>query len=258
MRTILTLLLIISAEYVMAQDSIPALITDRPDQTESAEVVPLKSLQIETGFVMENSQSNHYKQTSFAYNSTLLRYGLFENMELRLGLEYLGDEIKISAPDSTNTTSGLSPLNLGFKIKIQSENGWQPAIALLGALVMPFTASANYKPRYTATNMRFSFAHTLSQSVSLGYNLGVEFDGETPNPSYFYSASLGIGITEKTGAFIESYGLLKERGKPSHLADAGLTYLIRQNLQIDVSGGFGIENGADNFISFGITYRLPQ
>jgi hypothetical protein len=252
---IVTLLLVFTAS-VFAQDKIPELITDRPDQTESSVVVPHKSLQIETGFVMENSSSNLFSSKSFAYNSTLLRYGLLYNFELRLGLEYLGEKLNMENGDNTNT-SGFSPLYTGFKVKIADEDGWKPEFAFLGGLVLPFTANKDFKPSHTAADIRFSFSHTLSDKLSLGYNLGAEWDGETAIPSYFYSVSLGAGISDKIGMFIESYGWLHEAGA-EHLFDAGLTYLLLPNFQFDVSAGIGLKNSIDNFISLGLTYRLPE
>jgi hypothetical protein len=59
--------------------------------------------------------------------------------------------------------------------------------------------------------------------------------------------------------FVESYGLLLEEGDSEHLFDAGFTFLVLPNLQLDVSGGVGLNNNAmDNFLSFGLTYRLPN
>lgn len=246
------------AAFVNAQDEVPELITDRPDQTESSVVVPHKSLQIETGFVMENDETDLVSQKSFAYNSTFLRYGLLENFELRLGLEYLGEKVQIKNTDTTTAISGLSPLYTGFKVKISNEDGWKPEIAFLGGLVFPFTADEDFKPNYSAADIRFAFSHTLSNRFSLGYNLGAEWEGKTAIPEYFYSVSLGVGITDNLGMFIESYGWLPEEGEAEHLLDAGLTYLILPNFQFDVSAGIGIKNSIDNFISFGLAYRLPD
>jgi hypothetical protein len=259
MKILLPVILILTSVYCKAQDTIPELITDRPDQTESSAVVPIKSLQIETGFLMENDEIDNIKHKSFAYNTTLLRYGLFQNMELRFGLDYLGDKTTITGTDSTTTTSGFAPLYTGFKIKIRVEHGWVPSIAFLGAMVLPFTAAKSYKPTNSGAEMLISFSNTFSDHFSLGYNLGVEWDGETAVPDYFYSASLGISISKRLGAFIESYGFIPEQGEQEHLADAGITLLIIHNLQFDVSGGIGINKVApDNFISFGISYRLPK
>ncbi len=195
---------------------------------------------------------------SYAYNSTLLRYGLFRNMELRLGVEYFGNRMKTDGADYTNTISGFGPLYTGFKIKIADEQAWKPEIAFLGALILPFTANDSYKPAHSATSMLFAFSHTLSDRLSLGYNLGTSWNGETAIPDYFYSVSLGIGLTEKLGAYIESYGTLPEEGKPEHLADAGFTYHIASNFQLDLSSGIGLSNATDKFIGFGFTYRIPD
>jgi len=241
-----------------AQNGSPELITDRPDQTESSVTVPYKSLQIETGFVMENKETDLVDQKAFAYNTTLLRYGLFENFELRLGLEYLGDRERMKTTETTNAISGLSPLYAGFKVKIAEEEGWKPEIAFLGALVLPFTAGEDYKPEYTGADIRFAFSHTLSDRFSLGYNLGAQWDGETAIPSYFYSVTMGAGIIDKLGMFIESYGLIPGKGEAEHLMDAGFTLLLLPNLQFDISGGIGIQNSIDNFISSGLSYRLPN
>src|SRR3972149_6805763 len=107
---IISLLLIVIFINGNAQEDGAELITDRPDQTESSAVVPLKSLQIETGFIIENKETNIFKSRAFTYNSTLLRYGLVENMELRLGLEYLGEKVKNKNTDNVDTALGLSPL----------------------------------------------------------------------------------------------------------------------------------------------------
>ncbi|MBS0010502.1 MAG: transporter [Bacteroidales bacterium] len=259
MRIKLLLALIAIPAFVNAQDEVPELVTDRPDQTESSALVPHKSLQIETGFVLENKETDYFKQMSFAYNTTLLRYGLLENFELRLGMEYLGAEVSIKNTDTTNIFKGLSPIYAGFKVKIADENGWKPEIAFLGALVLPFTAGEDFKPDYSAANIRFSFTHKISNILSLGYNLGAEWDGETAVPGYFYSIALGIGITDKLGMFVEGYGLLAEEGDSEHLLDAGFTYLLLPNFQLDISGGIGVNDSAiDSFLSVGLTYRLPR
>lgn len=259
MRLIFVLFLLFVVSLLKGQEKSPELITDRPDQTESSEIVPMKSLQIETGFFMENNTVNSISQKSFAYNSTLFRYGLLENFELRLGIEYLGEEGNIESLNLTQSSNGFGPIYTGFKVKIAEEQGIWPEIAFLGGLVFPFTADEYFKPEYTAADIRFAFSHTISERFSLGYNLGAEWDGNSPITGYFYSMALGIGITEKFGAFTESFGVFQEEGEAEHFFDTGFTYLVLSNLQLDVSGGIRLsEIAADNFIGFGITYRIPN
>ena len=106
MKKIYLLIFLLITIAAGAQNEIPKLITDRPDQTESSAVVPLLSWQIETGFVLENFENSFLMQQSYAYNTTLLRYGLLKNFELRLGFEYLGEK-------EENKTMALQPPYLG-------------------------------------------------------------------------------------------------------------------------------------------------
>jgi hypothetical protein len=237
------------------------LVTDRPDQTESSITVPHKSLQIETGFLMESKVTDVHEFKDFAYNTTLLRYGLQDNFELRVGLEYLASSVKTkSGPvNSTVNVDGFSPLYLGFKVMVREEDGILPEIAFLGGLNLPHTADEEYQTDYSAPSFRFAFSHTLSNMFSLGYNLGAEWDGFTADPEYYYSFVVGAAITENIGGFIETYGTMPEKSPSEHLVDAGLTWLVTPVFQLDISGGLGLNNEAiDNFVSLGFTYRIDR
>ncbi len=243
---------------VKAQENATEMVTDRPDQTESSIVVPLKSLQIESGFVYAMDENTLTREKNISYNTTLMRYGLLENMELRLGIEYAGEETLDKNMETKTSSNGFCPLYTGIKIQVAHERGLLPEVAFLAGLELPFTAHKTFKTSHTAANMRFSLSHTLSERFSLGYNLGAEWDGDTPVPSYFYSVALGLSITGKAGAFIEFFGLVPEKGNSTHLIDGGITFLINPNLQLDASGGLGLnEEALDYFISFGISCRLP-
>jgi hypothetical protein len=247
------------AVNLLAQDTIPSLVTDRPDQAESPSVVPRKYLQIETGFIKQNDWEGSSLNRSFAYNTTLLRYGLLNNLEFRFGIDYLGEEVRTVSPDNITKFSGLAPVFSGFKIKIGDEKGFKPSIAFLAGLYLPFPAGNHFKTSNTAADMKFAFSNTVTDHLSVGYNVGVRWDGETSIPDYNYSLSFGINLSERWDAFVESYGYFPGQGRQEHLADAGLTWRLLPNLQFDISGGIGISKSApDNFISFGLTYRIPH
>ncbi len=259
MKVGLALIFVLFSTNALAQDTIPPLITDRPDQAESASVVPWKYLQIETGFIKQNDWTNGALNKSIGFNTTLFRYGLLNNLEFRLGIDYLGDEIRTFSSDNVTKFSGLAPVYSGFKIKIGEEKGLKPSMAFLAGIFLPFPAGSHYKTANTAADMKFAFSNTLTDHLSVGYNIGVIWDGDTTIPDYYYSASFGINLSERWDAFIESYSYFPEQGKQEYLADAGLTWRLLPNLQFDLSGGIGISKSApDNFISFGLTYRIPR
>jgi hypothetical protein len=256
MKNAFTVFFVFLSLVALSQKPVPDLITDRPDQTESSSLVPLHAFQIETGFVMENKYIGNYTHKYFAYNTTLLRYGISNNLELRLGFEFLGEDFDILYENS-NKVSGFGPLYTGFKIKILEEQAVGPEIAFLGSLTLPTIADPVFKPDYIAAGMRVAVAHNLSERCSFGYNLGLEWDGNSAAPATFYSAAFGFVIAEKLAMFAESYGLIYQFDEAEHLLDTGFTYLISPNFQLDVSAGMGINDLAiDNFISFGFTYRF--
>ncbi|MFZ5941547.1 MAG: transporter [Bacteroidota bacterium] len=258
MRLIQLCVLLTISTMIYAQNEAPELITDRPDQTESPTVVPRGAFQIETGFLMANCNDDTIEKKSFAFNTTLLRYGLMDNFELRLGMDYLGEKMSFTDVDTTSSSSGPGPVYAGFKVRIAERDGWKPEIAFLGGLVLPFTAKECFRPRYSAVSFRFSFAHALSDKLSLGYNLGAEWAGETAVPGYFYTIVTGFDLSEKWGLFAEAFGVFPEEGETEHVFDAGLTCLIAPNLQFDISGGIGLNEFApDHFLSLGLSLRLP-
>ena len=244
---------------VTAQEKRPELITDRPDQTESAVVVPLRSLQIETGFLMQKNETDLAVERLLSYNTTLLRYGLLERLELRIGLDLLSEKLEVKNTDIKEHITGTGPLLLQFKYKVAEERGWIPDIAFIGGATLPCVAKEFFRTSGVAPAFRLALSHTLSDRLALGSNLGAEWDGESRDPGFYYSFVLGITATEKLGMFTEFYGLMREPGKRMHLFDAGFTFLLLHNLQLDISGGVGLNKIAfDRFISFGFTYRLPR
>ncbi len=154
-----------------------ALITDRPDATESANTVPHKSLQVETGIYYVSFEENNHKFENIGYNTTLLRYGLLENFEIRLGWNFEENKTTIAGQQANISTTGFSPLLLGMKVAIAEEKGWLPNIGLLGHLYLPFTAAKEYRPETTGVDFRFAFGHSLGEKSSLSYNLGAEWGG---------------------------------------------------------------------------------
>ena len=233
------------------------IITDRPDATESPTVVPKRYLQIETGAFYESFKEENIKTEDFTYNTMLIRYGLLERLELRLGWDYTNSKLFFDNTE-ISTISSFSPLLLGVKIPIAAEKGALPEIGLLGHLNLPFSVNKELRPENTGVDFRFSFAHTLSEKSSLSYNLGAAWENDSPQAAYLYTIAYGYALSNKWGIYFELYGDFPENTKANHLWDAGLTYLISNNVQFDATIGSGITKGQDLLLSAGISFRLPN
>jgi hypothetical protein len=247
MKPQLFLLLLISPCSIFGQINEP-LEADRPDQTETPAIVPQGMFQAETGFTY---QKNNHTSTSWALPSTLWKYGATENFELRLITEFVTEEI------DAEKTSGIVPLLIGCKIKICSEKGWLPKTSFIGHLSIPNAASKKYKADFYAPEFRFTMQHTLSDKISLGYNLGSEWDGFSPEPTFIYTVTTGYSITEKLGSYIEFFGFAPQKESANHNFDGGITYLITPNFMVDLSAGVGLtENAPAHYLALGISFRI--
>jgi hypothetical protein len=257
-RIPLLLAVILAASLVNAQED-PPLITDRPDQTESALVVPAWLLQIETGMLKEwvNNPDDSFDK-NIRYGTTLLRYGLFDFMEFRLGSDLLNHRFKLPA-EAERSDFGVSPIGVGFKFALAKENGLIPDIALITGWQIPNTGNRIFSSDKWQHSFVFAFAHTLSQRWGLGYNLGYEFEGGFDKSAFKYSLVGGYAIADRWGAFIEAYGAKLSNIPWDVRTDAGVTFLLFPNFQLDLSGGIGLTDvSAIGFLSGGFSWRIPN
>ena len=149
------------------------------------------------------------------------------------------------------------PITLGFKAALCSENGIIPQTSFIGHVTTSVLGSKVFKASHIAPSFRFTMQHTLSDKLALAYNLGAEWNGETPVPSYLYTLTLGLSISPRLGGFAEVYGFMSEALPADHRLDAGFTYLVNNNVMLDISGGVGLtEEAPNNFVSLGLSYRF--
>ncbi|WP_162126688.1 transporter [Flavobacterium phycosphaerae] len=220
---------------------------DRPDQTETPAIVPKGMFQVETGFTFQKNE-NHNETWSLP--STLWKYGVNGNFEVRLITEFVSEKI------DDEKLSGFSPVLIGFKVSLCQEKGIVPKTSFIGHVSLPNAASSKYKTDYSAPEFRFTMQHTLSEKLSLGYNLGCEWDGVTPATTYIYTLTTGYAVTNKLGSYIELFGFAPQDDSANHNLDGGVTYLITDNFMVDLSSGVGLtDNAPEHYIAFGFSFR---
>ena len=260
------------AQYAVAQ-----IETDRPDFTESPNVVPKGALQIETGFMKEENKEGidrigphryySYKDIdNYTLNTTLFRYGLLENLELRLNMGYVRsvftevtkNPVGIIYQSSDTIQQGFSTSFIGFKTNLYKSD--KVSIGFLGHLYIPELASgdfANIAGQRIAPEFLIPLTYNITDRFGIAVQYGLSWDGSTPNPTTSYTLSLGYGITDKLSAYVEPYGFYNPQGETTHLINGGFTYLINDDFQVDLTGGLGLSRDApDNFINCGASFLL--
>ena len=245
------------------------LITDRPDQTESSVTVEPGLVQLEVGWSLVEHDDGRDRIRTHTVPGLLARIGLVGNLEARVG--FAGwQAMRLTTAGGAGGVSddnGVGDIDLGFKYRLITGDGLDPQVAFLAGASVP-TGQDGFSSGRVDPSFRLSLAHDLSERLSLGYNLGSSWLTEKDvggvddtRVEGLYTVALGISLTERVGVFAESFGslALSDGGADQHSVDGGITLLLRNNLQLDLSGGFGINTGADDwFFGAGLAARLPR
>ncbi|MFZ4589483.1 MAG: transporter [Ignavibacteria bacterium] len=251
--TFVTLFVFVNSSFAQVEPISP----DRPDQTESPNVIPLKSFQFEAGFVYEKNSQSGSTVKNYSYPSVLMRYGVLNNLELRMQVENTNETTEENGLSSSK--KGISPVSLGFKMNACDEKGLRPAIGFEINFTLPNLASKELKNNFTGTSILLAMQNSITDNFSAGYNLGASWDGNTAEPTFFYTLSLGYEFSKRVSGFAEVYGFMPEKTRADHRFDFGLSFLALNNLAFDASAGLRItDNAPDYFVNGGFSFRLPK
>lgn len=231
---------------------------DRPDRTESPEILYKNFVQFEMGANYEKNNSDpDAKSSNYSIPEMMIRYGLHEKVELRLEVNYAREETSYTNYNENN--SGLKPLELGVKVKLFEEKKLMPETSVLFILDIPGTGNKTYRLKHFSPSLEFLFSNVISDEIDIGYNAGISWDNEEKTNTESYSVSLNISPFTRFSFFTELYGYFGKSIFPDLRMDYGVTYIILKNLNVDISSGFGFSKiSPDYFIDFGFSLRLPK
>ena len=226
--------------------------TDRPDQTECPFIVPVKWVQLEAGFNYEKLAPGAH---NFVYPTLLSKYGISKRLELRVitsllynrqftGMRY--EEIR-----------GIEPVQLGAKLALWEEKKWLPKTSLIAHVAIPQFASSKLHAEKMAPDFVFTLQHTITSSISLGYNLGAAWDGFSTIPAWIYRVSPGFNLGKKSYVYAEAFGFIQKNETANHMIDGGFAYYLHPDLKLDVSAGKGLSAASLSwYIALGISSRF--
>jgi hypothetical protein len=187
---------------------VPELVTDRPDFTESSEVVGHRVVQIETGLRLEQSDATT-RQVSTP--QVLVRVGIGSRFELRFaGDGYISQSVQ--TPAGQVRSNGRSDAELGAKRKFLTADaaGLDMAVIPLLSLATASTGfgSAGYDP-----GVKLTWARDLPQGFGLSGNFNaasVTDDGDRVWEREV-SVSLGHGLGGAWGGVLGSLRRSRQR-----------------------------------------------
>ncbi len=243
-RIVLTVLLLGLSAPAAAQERppAPAIAADRPGAGTGSHVLAGGIFQAEGG--LEYAESAGADRYSFG--QLLLRYGL-PAVEVRAGINSF--VVQRGADDE----EGFEDVTAGVKVPLVRELSFQGSLlagATLPTGARPFTAD---DPIFEGSALAdWSPAGPASLSLNVGYASSFDGDGGTVSvsatPSFSVPGAGGLGLyAGYAGSFSD--------GADRNLAEAGLTYLVGSDTQIDLNSGLELDSD-DFFLGIGLARRI--
>ena len=249
-KLVITVLMICAGFGAWAQEE-SEFTADRPGASTGPAVVGHKVLQLEQGVQYDGDGS----AGTFTFSNTLLRYGLFPRMELRLG----GDGFLYRPEEAVSGyKAAFSGLSLGTKISCFEGRGAIPAVSILADFSLPYTASQGFNVDHLAPSLYLLFENPVNDWFSIGYNVGAEWDGTLPAPTAFVALCLGFSATGNLGCFVESYNYFNQIGNV-YCMDFGLNWQVSRKVQLDVAANMDLTNPSQCWtISCGVAWQINR
>lgn len=232
------------------------LITDRPDFTESSEVVGHGVVVLESGFTFEGDVSQGQRSRYIATPGMLVRIGVGTRAELRVSGDGFVTGWTVGRQGSSKR--GYSDLEVGAKVKLLDRERLD--VAMIPSVSIPtrdrYFSSQSYDP---AVKLTWATAVSNHSTLAGNFNLSRLWDGERRYNAEAVSVSLGHDLSSTWGAYGEIFGLTALRGPGAPggwTANGGVTRAIGRHVQLDVEAGRGLTPEApDWFAAFGFAIR---
>lgn len=232
LRLSIVMVLCLVAEAAVAQ-VVESVNTDRPDQSDGIYTLPKHVFQIENGVTVADAT---------VLNNLMVRYGVTPTTEVRVSVD----------AGKSGGSNGLLPVTASIKQRIVAERAAIPAITFVGYIGSERLATGSFRGDKTPVELKLAFENTLSERMSMAYNVGTSDWFRDLILTY----GLGYSITDNLSSFAEYFALFGH-GSYAHNVDVGLLYTASPDFQLDIAGGRAIfDQEPRKFLTVGLSVRL--
>jgi len=238
------------------------LVTDRPDFTEASSTVGMGVVQLEGGYTYTYDSDDDGSVKSHSFPETLLRVGVLADwLELRIAWNYAEETVTDFGASRTLQT-GSEDLYLGTKLGLTGQAGVLPEMAVMFQMTVP-TGSSSFTAGETLPGVVWLYGWDLNDWISTGGQTKADraLDDVTGEPFLEFSQSwtIGYSLADRLGAYTEWFVIAPDGADTNHTenyADGGFTFVVTNNLQLDIRGGIGLNEAADDyFVGTGFAIR---
>lgn len=228
--------------------------TDRDSFTPATTTAGRKRLIVESSYSFIDNRRTF---ETHSFPELLLRYGITERIELRLGWNYEvggGGNVVSSAeggeaPEGSGVVHEFQML-YGVKVRVSEQRNWLPGSSLL---VQGFTPTSGKDP---ATQMAVGYVFGWELPNRWKLDAAIRYGSESEEGDRFSvwapSTVLKVPIGERVNVHAEYFGLFSRDRREDfahHFFSPGVHYLVTPNLEAGVRVGWGLNDQSARFFS---------
>jgi hypothetical protein len=241
-----------------------AINADRPGIADGSRVIGSRWIQLETGLQRENRRDADVR-TVATFIPILFRAGITDQLELRVESNTATWSRTTQDGSGATTSSGWAPASLGLKYQLFDAKGEHRHSVGTIVRVFPPSGTGEFGSHRYTPDFRLADDWDFASQLSLNTNVGVarleDDSGEA------FNAGLGaITLTFLPTPTLNAFGDMgfqsreSKAGPASIIFDAGITYVIGRNVQLDVSAGRGVHGATPPrpFIAVGLSARTRR
>lgn len=241
---------ILATSLFAQESSLPAISPDRPSIGTGPDIVPLHSLQAESGLNVLYSSSSLVTDLP----ESLLRFGISQRAELRFGSS---NAVWNPSPDPGTHRLQSQDISLGSKVALTLPNHLPPQ-----AVLLTFTCPTG-GPSYSSNSFDPTGIFIWEQAAPKGFilteNIGAAYT--STNGVRHTNWSPGISVSRnlaKATAWFAEYAPTASRAQALlEIVDGGLSYSPRSTSQFDLRVGVEHDStGTHQLLSVGYSHRL--
>jgi hypothetical protein len=238
------------------------LVTDRPDFTEASSTVGRGVLQIEAGYTYTYDNNAGVSTRTHSFAEPLVRYGFLTDwLELRFAQNYVEETQR--GGGMTSVAKGADDLYLGMKIGLTPQEGWLPEMAVIPQMFVP-SGSAAHNAGRVRPGVNWLYGWDVNEFIGMGgssqFNVALDAGTNDNYLEFAQSFTVVFALTERLGLYTEWFAFFPsgaDTDKPRHFFDGGFTYLVNNDLQLDIRAGKGLNDAAeDYFVGTGFSIRF--
>ncbi|HKQ37543.1 MAG TPA: transporter [Verrucomicrobiae bacterium] len=242
--------------------------TDRPDKTESAYTLDAGHYQIEMdvfSYAVDryNGIPGDHRSEALAIAPINLKAGLLNNVDLQFILQpYISLREHNVAARVVDEHRGFGDVITRLKVNVWGNDGGPTALALMPYVKLP-TNTDRVGNNSAEGGLIVPFAVALPQELTLGVMTQVDIardeSGGGHHPEFVNTITVGREIVGDLSGFLEFFSSVSTESGSEWIGtfDAGLTYMLTDDVQLDAGVFIGLTRAADDINPFlGMSWRF--